>query len=748
MNQKFRLFIFVLSTFFCTISSSIWAHTIKGRVTDGQTGAPLVGASVMILGTSEGTITNAAGVFVIHRDDEKLKLQVSFIGYETLEIEAQNDKFIEISLKPTNLELGEITVMANPENPLQTLSQTDIQLRPVQSSQEVLRAVSGLVIAQHAGGGKAEQIFLRGFDIDHGTDIRISADGIPVNMVSHAHGQGYADLHFIIPELIDNVEFEKGTYEVSEGNLATAGFVRFHTKKALDQNFIKLESGKFNTLRSVAGVGFSSHERRENLFFATEFMNSKGYFESPQNFNRLNLLGKYTRIIDEKNYVEAQFSTFRSRWDASGQIPERAVRSGQISRFGAIDDTEGGNTGRTNANLTFIRNLENGATLENQLFFVNYDFELYSNFTFFLENPETGDQIRQKEKRSVYGYRTRYQNTKDWKNNILLKTEIGGDWRTDYIQNNELSFTQNRQTTLERLAFGDVQETNAGIFAKIGMEKGKFSGDIGLRGDYFQFEYVDFLQANYQTLSETQLLLSPKMNLNYDFSSQFRAYFKAGMGFHSNDSRVVTAQTGEKILPRAYGFDFGGIFKPSKRLLIHLATWYLFSEQEFVYVGDGGVVEPSGKSQRLGLDLSARWQLSKGFFADFDVNWAQPKALNESEDADFIPLAPTLTSSGGFSFQLKNGLNGSFRYRYLDDRPANETNSMLAKGWFLADLVLNYTKPRYEIGLTIENLFDTEWKEAQFDTESRLSNETESISEIHYTPGTPFFPRVRLTYFF
>ena len=748
MNQKLRLFIFVLGTFFCIISTSAWAHTIKGRVTDGQTGAPLVGASVMILGTSEGTTTNAAGVFVIHRDDEKLKLHVSFIGYETLEIEAQNDKFIEISLKPTNLELGEITVMANPENPLQTLSQTDIHLRPTQSSQEILKAVSGLVIAQHAGGGKAEQIFLRGFDIDHGTDIRISTDGIPVNMVSHAHGQGYADLHFIIPELIDNVEFEKGTYEVSEGNLATAGFVRFHTKKALDQNFIKLESGKFNTLRTVAGVGFSSHERRENLFFATEFMNSEGYFESSQNFNRLNLLGKYTRIIDEKNYVEAQFSTFRSRWDASGQIPERAVRSGQISRLGAIDDTEGGNTGRTNANLTFIRNLENGATLENQLFFVNYDFELYSNFTFFLENPETGDQIRQKEKRSIYGYRTRYQNTKDWKNNILLKTEIGGDWRTDYIQNNELSSTQNRQTTLERLAFGDVQETNAGIFAKIGIEKGKFSGDIGLRGDYFQFEYVDFLQTNYQTLSENQLLLSPKMNLNYDFSPQIRAYFKTGMGFHSNDSRVVTAQTGEKILPRAYGFDIGGIFKPTQRLLVHLAGWYLFSEQEFVYVGDAGIVEPSGESQRLGIDLSARWQLSKGFFADFDVNWTQPKALNEPEDADFIPLAPTLTSSGGFSFQLKNGLNGSFRYRYLDDRPANETNSMVAEGWFLADLVLNYTKPRYEIGLTIENLFDTEWKEAQFDTESRLSNETESVSEIHYTPGTPFFPKARLTYFF
>jgi hypothetical protein len=225
-------------------------------------------------------------------------------------------------------------------------------------------------------------------------------------------------------------------------------------------------------------------------------------------------------------------------------------------------------------------------------------------------------------------------------------------------------------------------------------------------------------------------------------------FAKGGIGFHSNDTRVVVAQNGEDILPKAYSSDIGSTFKPFPNMTVNAALWYLFLEQEFVYVGDAGIVEPSGRTERKGIGVSVRYQLLDWLYFDTDVNLTDPVALDEDEGNNNIPLAPTFTSIGGLSFDFKNGINGSLRYRYLDDRPANEDNSITAEGYFLLDAVLNYTRPSFQIGLSVENILDEEWKEAQFETESRLRNELEPTSEIHFTPGTPFFARASLTYFF
>ncbi|MDO8969520.1 MAG: TonB-dependent receptor, partial [Saprospiraceae bacterium] len=260
--------------------------TIRGMVTNLQ-GEPLVGASVFLVEQQLFVVTDQIGVFVFSDlANGEYKLQVSYIGHEslqkTVQVSNHETSIIQINLIEKRIDLEDVEVRADQSNPLQTISQLDIRLRPIQSSQDILRAMPGLFIAQHAGGGKAEQIFLRGFDIDHGTDIALFADGIPVNMVSHAHGQGYADLHFLIPELVQKIDFEKGMYDARTGNFATAGQVRFETPRVLDQNFIRLEAGQFDTYRMASAInllGKSSAAKGANAYIAGEQLFSNAYFE-------------------------------------------------------------------------------------------------------------------------------------------------------------------------------------------------------------------------------------------------------------------------------------------------------------------------------------------------------------------------------------------------------------------------------------------------------------------------------------
>ena len=733
----------------------VYAHngTIKGRVIDEATQQPLVGAWIQVAETTLQTVTDAFGNFSLKELNEGVyTLTIHYVSYEKVVeiIKLQNNEIKELVyvLKKSILELAEITV--NSSN-LNLINAIDINTRPVNNAQGFLRVVPGLFIAQHAGGGKAEQIFLRGFDIDHGTDINIQVDGMPVNMVSHAHGQGYADLHFVIPELVKSVAFEKGTYYAQKGNFATAGFVEFQTAQALDKSIVKLEGGQFGNFRTMVALDLGSKASKEagrSAYVAGEFLNSRGYFDAPQALKRLNLFGKYQHQLDKNNILTLSLATFRSSWDASGQIPERAIRSGAISRFGAIDNTEGGQTARSSLNAKLMRLLPKGGVLSNQLYVINYEFELYSNFTFFLNNPIQGDQIRQKENRNIFGYQTTY--TKDVTVGKLETTsELGFNIRYDNIKNNELTNTYGRKKDIMPIVLGDVQELNVnGYLSETIQFLPTLSLNAGLRFDYFQFEYTNKLDSAYARASQNKSLLSPKLTLTYSPNTVLKLYAKGGYGFHSNDARVVTAQNGRNILPKALGFDLGGVLKPLPNVVLQIALWNLKLEQEFVYVGDAGIVEPSGKTYRQGIDFSLRYQLTKWLFLDTDLNITKPKALGVPKNENKIPLAPTFTSIGGLACQLKNGFEGSLRYRYLANRPANEDNSVIAEGYALFDAVLKYNQPTYQITLSVENIRNTKWKEAQFETESRLKNEIEPVSEIHFTPGTPFFLKVGASYFF
>lgn len=675
---------------------------------------------------------------------------ISAIGFETKNIllsEITNDI---IWLLPKITTLTDVVVRASAKTGIfKTISDLDIHLRPIINSQEVLRMVPGLFIGQHAGGGKAEQIFLRGFDLDHGTDIHLTVDGLPVNMVSHAHGQGYADLHFVIPELIEKVNFSKGPYYSDKGNLATAGYVAFKTKNYLEKNFFKLEGGQYNTVRAITGINLlpkGSSEKKQSLYIAGEGSFTKGYFDSPQNFSRFNGMIKYHGKTGDNSTLTALLSGLTSKWNASGQIPDRAVADGTIGFFGAIDDNEGGNTNRYNASAELMHNLSNGAVLKNQLFYSRYLFELYSNFTFFKEDPVNGDQIRQKEKRNILGYNLSYQ-----RDNSIGKKKgqftAGTQLRYDDVNDIELTRTKNRNVNTRDIMLGDINEFNAGFFAQ---QKVVLSSqwDIatGVRLDYFTNKYNDKLAATVQ--SSNSVIVSPKLNINYRMNDKVQLYWYSGQGFHSNDTRVAVVQNGREVVTPAWGSDIGGIFKLGRKAMLQTALWYLWMKQEFVYVGDEGVVEPGGKTQRIGWDLSLRYELSKNLYADADFTVTNPRALEVDKAESYLTLAPRFTSVGGITYRKEKGWNGSLRYRYMANRPANEDNSVVAKGYFVTDAAINYTKKNWEAGISIQNLFNTKWKETQFDTESRLQNETDPVSEIHFTPGTPFFARLSFSLFF
>jgi hypothetical protein len=739
---------------FLVLTNFVFSQNISGFVLD-ETKKPIEGAYILNLKTNAHAHTNEVGFFNINQTQKGDSLKISLLGFAPKKIIASEKRPLSILLEKSDFELNEITVNASPKSQ-NIISDIDVKLNPVNSSQEILRKVPGLFIGQHAGGGKAEQIFLRGFDIDHGTDINISVDGMPVNMVSNAHGQGYADLHFLIPETVGKVDFGKGSYYADKGNLNTAGYVGFSTKDKLENSSVSLEAGQFNTLRTVGLFKLLDGANNQNAYLATEYLSSDGAFESPQNFNRLNVMGKYAVLLQNQDKITVSASHFTSQWDASGQVPTRAVEAGLISRFGSIDNTEGGNTQRSNLNVQFTKRIDNNSFLKNTAFYSQYDFELYSNFTFFLNDSINGDQIRQKEKRQIYGFQSEYNRTM-----ALGKTDfdlqIGAGLRTDFVKDIELSHTANRKNTLEQLKLGDVNETNFYSYINTEFAFGKWSINPALRMDFFKFQYQDQLANTYQNQAVSKAILSPKLNFSYNSSKNLQYYLKLGKGFHSNDTRVVVAQKGEDVLPAAYSSDLGLVWKPLPRLFINTAFWYLFLEQEFVYVGDEGVVEPSGKTRRMGLDLSVRYQLTNGLFFNGDANYTLARSLENTVDvgnpanggkgSNFIPLAPDFTATGGLSFQ-KNGFAGSYKFRFMKNRPANEDNSIVAKGYFVNDANINYQWKNFNIGFVAENIFNTAWNETQFATETRLKNEQNSVEEIHFTPGIPFFFKGVVTFRF
>jgi hypothetical protein len=521
---------------------------------------------------------------------------------------------------------------------------------------------------------------------------------------------------------------------------------------------VKLEGGEFSHARIVAMINFLSRraqDKGQSGYLAGEGLYFDGPFHYGMHFNRGNLFGKFITPLGEANKLTVEASTFSSGWRSSGELPSRAIAEGYVKdRFGVIDSAQGGNTTRTNALVKLQSRLSDRLTLENQAYYTHYFLNLVSNFTFYYSYPTTGDEFRQHESRNVYGYNGKLSR-KDYFGNAVLGSAAGWGLRYDNIDPVFLAHSEKGEV-LNYLQLGHTRETALNGYLDETLQAGKWLFNVGARVDYLHFYYNnlsnDSAAAIYQGINPRagKAIVSPKFSVQYTIDPQTQLYVKLGKGFHSNDARIVIANKGYDILPAAYGADLGVNWKPAPNLFINAALWYLYLKQEFTYGADLGddAVAPGGRTRREGIDLSVRYQYNDWLFAYLNANAARPRTLDVAKSESYIALAPTFTSTAGLDFRFAQGWNGGISYRYLHDRPGNETNTLTASGYFITDLTVNYTRKKYEVGLSIENLLDTKWKESQFEELSRLKNEVQSVDELSYTPGIPFLAKLKFSVFF
>jgi outer membrane receptor protein involved in Fe transport len=786
--SKIMLFIFSMLFFALPSSAHQWG-SISGKLVDGKTGNAISFANIIIANSLIGTTTDLQGNFQIHGIKEgTYTLVFSHLGYKTqkkkVQVFSNKTSRLLAKMQPASFNMSDLNITARRPFSIsssQAIRNIDLELRPVKSSQDLLKLVPGLIIAQHAGGGKAEQIFLRGFDCDHGTDVNISVDGIPVNMVSHAHGQGYADLHFLIPELIGDLSIYKGPYFARFGDFATAGAIAFKTKNILKSNSFDLEIGQFNTLKTTLLLQTGKGSARQNGIIAAQYYTTNGPFDNPQGLKRLNVFGKYFINITQQSRLTFTVSGFNSAWNASGQVPNRVVKAGIIDRFGALDPMEGGTTSRKDMSLAYELKQDNHS-FHVQAYLTNCSFKLFSDFTYYLQDTVNGDMIEQNESRWLSGMKATYQTSRKIKSTLFINT-LGAGFRNDAIKS-ALWHSPNR-IRMNTLSNADINQTNLFVW---GQSKIIFNQhwriEIGLRGDYITYDVDDHLGSASDTLSNglphasgyaQQAMLNPKFNVVYSPDAKLDIYFNAGTGFHTNDARnVIFTKKAKEIeqvmmrkglsekeisewlvkhnfnpqqqftgtMPRAYGAETGFRVELFKRLNLGMSVWYMYLDKEFVYVGDGGYSELSNPTQRLGLDCEGRLKITRWLWADADMTISQGHVNGLPKGSNYIPLAPNFTLTGGITMANYHGFDLSLRTIHIGSRPANEDNTVTALGYTLINFGTAFHWTRYTFSATVENLLNTEWNEAQFDTESRMKWEKAPVDELHFTPGNPRNARV------
>ncbi len=606
----------------------------------------------------------------------------------------------------------------------------DFAHRPISTVQDILRITPGLVMVQHSGGGKANQYFLRGFDADHGTDVALSIDQVPINLVSHAHGQGYADTNFIIPEVVERVEVTKGTSFADQGDFATAGSVNLVSRQQFDHSSFGVGFGG-SPGRGLPGLRLlavaSPKLESVHATFAAELGQENGPFEHPNTWNKYKLFNKLTVDLSPVSSLSLTHFGYGGDWKGSGQIAARAVEEGLIGRFGSLDPSEGGSTLRHQVALTYRLRPNDKSEFKALAFIGTYAFNLFSNFTQALVDPVNGDEIEQVDRRVFFGAKLSYR-VNHQLGAARLSTTVGFDARTDSIFN-QLWHTAQR-ARLEQKRGNDIVETLGGLYLSEDVTLTKWLRfNAGLRADGISYQVSDPLGAVGGGIGSAYQV-SPKLNVVVTPLSstavQWSLFANYGHGFHSNDVRGAFASPQVTPLTRAIGAELGTRARFFDRFDFAATGWRLSLGNETVWSGDEGTTDVSDPTLRYGLEVETRFDVTPWLAADFDVTFTHSQFSTDGANGGGLALAPQQTWSGGLSARHELGPGTGrvgLRFYGLSDRPANDDGSLVAPGFTQFDVHLGYRYQWFDVALDVENLFNGQFRSAQFATTSRLANE-------------------------
>ena len=762
-----KIAVVVLITWLASVTA--WAQTggtVTGRVTD-ETGGALPGVTVELRGKAEPlvAVSDAEGHYSFASvAPGTYQLSLRLINFADVNhggvtvgegASVVVDEAMHLALNAEVVVVGKRTFvnLADAEHPAENLvgiassasqgaiTAQQLDVRPFMRQGEVLETVPGVIITQHSGEGKANQYFLRGFNLDHGSDFAMTVAGTPVNMPTHAHSQGYSDINFLIPELVAGVQYSKGPYFADQGDFATAGASNINYATTLERPIVRLEAGTYDFGRALLAA--SPKFGRGHMLAAFETSTNAGPWAVPDSYRKYNGVLRYSQG-DNVNGLSLTFIGYHGTWNATEASPQRAIDAGVIDRFGSIDPTDGGQTYRYSLGGEWQHGSGNTLT-KIQAFGLGYDLNLISNFTFFLDDPVRGDQREQVDHRFVTGARVFQKRQTRWGSHPVQNT-IGVQFRNDDVMRVALFHTEER-VRLETWNDASALVTSAGVYGENQVEWAPWlRTTVGLRADGSRYAVTDAIDAR-NSGTATAGIVSPKGTATFGPWHSTEFYVNAGTGFHSNSALGTTLRfdvngnAADPVTPlvRAKGAEVGVRTVAVPHLQSTVSLWTLRLGSELVYNGDIGATEPGPASKRYGLEFANYYSPMPWLVFDGDVSWSQARFTGQAEGGRYVPEAVDVVVSGGASIDNFHRTFGSLRLRYFGPRALVEDNSVRSSATTLLNAEGGYQFLRsLRLNLQVYNLLDAKMSDIDYYFASRLPGEPiGGVEDIHVHPAVP-----------
>ncbi|MER2538997.1 MAG: TonB-dependent receptor [Azonexus sp.] len=628
---------------------------------------------------------------------------------------------------------------------------------PILRPGEALEMVPGLIVTQHAGDGKANQYFLRGFNLDHGTDFATYVGGVPVNMPTHAHGQGYSDLNFLIPELVDRISYRKGPYYAEEGDFSSAGAAHIDYFRKIDGTLAHVTLGQHGYARSL--LAGSPVVGNGNLLYGLELFHNDGPWQAAENYRKLNGLLRYSKGTRYDGFSLTGMA-YRGNWTSTDQVAKRAIDSGLVSRYGTLDSTTGGEPYRYSLSGEWAKRGDNSQSKAN-VWWLRSGLDLWSNFQYCLNdfaangNCDMGDQFKQGERRQVGGFAASHTLYDRW-SNFDVSNAFGVQGRMDRLRPVGLYNTSQRNTW-NTVREDNVAQRSLALWAQNELRWTSWLRSIsGLRGDAYDFTVDSNLSANSGKASDQ--MLTPKFSLVFGPWQKTELYFNYGHGFHSNDARgtTITQDPGSgnpvgrvKPLVRTKGSEIGLRTEIVQGWQSNVALWQLEAASELLFVGDAGTTEASRPSRRYGVEWTNLYVPTDWLAIDADLAVSHARFRDSDVAGNYIPGAVSSTANLGLTLDQLGPWFGTLRFRYFGPRHLIEDNSVRSSGSALTNLRLGYKfDKRTQVAMDVYNLFDRRVNDIEYWYESQLSNETFPQADRHIHPSEPRTLRLTISHRF